>query len=96
MFKYTTADGSTIPASAPFTLNDITYSATWLDLASEEALSALGITKSVIEEPTPDPEPEIPQVSNVPNKVSQYQARMALVNAGLYDAVEAAVAVASV
>lgn len=77
-----THNGTPLPQNRPFTLGEKQYPANWLALAKQEDLDAAGISYA------PDP-PVVPTISTI---VSMRQARLALLRAGLLDAVNGAIA----
>lgn len=80
-------DGQIVMIDRPFTRDDVKYPAEWLRNMSVEDRTAWGLTE------VPEPvAPETPAPPTVPLVVTPRQARIALLNAGLLDAVEAAVA----
>lgn len=79
---FTLPDGRQLSEGQQFTLNEVQYGSLWLAHATAEDLAALGIT--VRDEPEPDT-----QEPQVPEAVSMFQARAVLMQAGLYDTVDA-------
>lgn len=78
--------GSLTPGT-PFSKGGYNYPPNWLERATEEDLAALGITVEYPElvAPPPDAPPPAPFV---PEEVSPYQARVALLQAGLLSQVD--------
>jgi hypothetical protein len=76
--QYTLPDSRVLSAGTPFILGDVQYPANWLELATPGDLTERGITVTEV----PDPEPAPITV------VSMFQARAALMQAGLFDAVD--------
>lgn len=82
---YTLPDGTDVTAQQQFTIKDQRYSAGWLLTASEKEIEAAGI--AVREEP----DPVLPEEPKPIPVVTMRQARLALLGAGLLDAINEAV-----
>lgn len=86
--RFQLPDGQVVMIDRPFTFDGVNYPAEWLRQMTVEAREAFG----AVELPEPPAPPEAPQVPSIPQVVTPRQARIALLNAGLLDNVEAAIA----
>lgn len=77
-------DGRELSSGTPYELGGVRYPANWFDLATPGDLAERGIVTIEVTDPEPPP-PTQPQTT----VVSMFQARAALIQAGLFDTVDA-------
>lgn len=85
-FKYILPDSKEIHENDQFSLNGYNYPPGWLTNATDDVLRFMNLTKVAVVDPV-DASNGVPD--GVPESITNYQARAALVNAGLFSTVNA-------